>query len=129
MRSHQTDEDFVTLGKNLRLPVDVRPTRYAAELRIDLAHDRFTGQLLIDLALGQSRREIYLHAVDLDVSAASVEVNGRTLSAEKTSVDVESETVTLTFGEPLPAGATTLRLDWSGKFTPGLRGLYRAGPV
>ena len=119
----------MTLGKNFRLPVDVRPTRYAAELRIDLVHDRFTGQLLIDLALRESRREIYLHAVDLDVSAASASVNGRTLSAEKTSVDVESETVALTFAEPLPAGATALRLGWSGKFTPGLRGLYRAGPV
>jgi puromycin-sensitive aminopeptidase len=129
MRSHQTDEDFVTLGKNFRLPVDVRPTRYATELRLDLALDRFTGQLLIDLALREPRREIHLHAVDLEVSNASAEVGGRTISAQKTTIDAESETVTLTFDEPVPAGASTLRLSWSGRFTPGLRGLYRAGPI
>ncbi|HET6279744.1 MAG TPA: DUF2808 domain-containing protein, partial [Polyangia bacterium] len=119
----------MTLGKNFRLPVDVRPTRYATELRLDLALDRFTGQLLIDLALREPRREIHLHAVDLEVSNASAEVGGRTISAQKTTIDAESETVTLTFDEPVPAGASTLRLSWSGRFTPGLRGLYRAGPI
>src|SRR5205814_5922469 len=45
------------------------------------------------------------------------------------SADSESETVTLVFPEDLAPGTHVLDIAWSGKFTPGLRGLYRAGPT
>src|SRR5207244_12756878 len=43
--------------------------------------------------------------------------------------DAESETLPLSFEEDLPPGNAMLDLAWSGKFSPGLRGLYRAGPL
>ena len=45
------------------------------------------------------------------------------------SADAESETVTLAFEDEVPAGAAQLDVAWSGRFSPGLRGLYRAGPL
>src|SRR5207302_11483556 len=45
------------------------------------------------------------------------------------SADAESETITLRFEEELPPGNAMLDLAWNGSFSPGLRGLYRAGPL
>jgi puromycin-sensitive aminopeptidase len=116
----------VSLGKNFRLPLDVRPVRYAARLRVDMGADRFEGELEIELTLDGPRGDVHLHAVGLEISSARAEVNGRALEGHATA-DAESETATLIFPEPLPAGPATLRLAYRGAFSPGLRGLYRAG--
>jgi puromycin-sensitive aminopeptidase len=118
----------MSLGKNFRLPLDVKPDRYRAEVRIDLGADRFEGQLAISVGLAAPRAEIHLHAVGLELTSARAEVAGRSLSA-RTQVDAVSETVTLTFAKPLPVGGTTLELAYKGAFSPGLRGLYRAGQI
>jgi puromycin-sensitive aminopeptidase len=117
----------VTLGKDFRLPLDIKPSRYRAELWVDLDAGRFDGRLAIDLVLAEARRVIILHAVDLTVAAAEVETDTGPLAATAIRADAESETLTFEFAVPIAAGTTTLRLGWSGKFSPGLRGLYRAG--
>ncbi|MDB4983260.1 MAG: family peptidase [Myxococcales bacterium] len=116
----------MSLGKNFRLPLDVRPSRYKADLRIDLASKTFEGSLSIDVTLDQPRTELHLHAVALELLDARV---GGSANAAPASVDAESETVTLTFAPPLPAGNATLELAYRGAFSPGLRGLYRAGQI
>ncbi|HEX3693773.1 MAG TPA: M1 family metallopeptidase [Polyangia bacterium] len=117
----------MTLGKNFRLPLDAKPTAYRATLRIDLGEGQFAGTLEIDVDLQRPRSILHLHAVELTLTAAVAVTGGRTVAAVDCAVDVESETVTLTFAEALPAGSATLRLPFAGKFSPGLRGLYRAG--
>jgi puromycin-sensitive aminopeptidase len=118
-----------TLGKDFRLPPEIKPKSYDADLRIDLPAGRFEGTLTIALQLAAARNELALHAVGLDVTAATAELgDGRRLSAVATP-DALSETVTLTFGDALPAGAAKLTLAYAGAFSPGLRGLYRAGPL
>jgi puromycin-sensitive aminopeptidase len=123
------DESHVTLGKNFRLPLEVKPTRYRAELRVDLDAARFEGQLMIDLTLGAPRSAITLHAVELDVKTAAVDLESGAIAPTAIRADAESETLTFDFPSALPAGKTTLRLAWSGRFSPGLRGLYRAGSL
>jgi puromycin-sensitive aminopeptidase len=124
----------VTLGKNFRLPTDVKPKAYDADLHLDLAADRFEGELTVEVALGAARRELTVHAVGLTVTAAdaNVGVGGqtgkRTITATATS-DEESETVTLAFADEVPAGAAHVRIAYRGAFSPGLRGLYRAGSI
>ncbi|HEV3031425.1 MAG TPA: M1 family metallopeptidase [Polyangia bacterium] len=118
----------MSLGKNFRLPLDVRPSRYRASVRIDMSADKFGGELAIDVTLDRPRDEVHLHAVGLELASVRAETGGRVREGRST-LDVESETVTLTFGEPLPAGAATLRLAYRGGFSPGLRGLYRAGTI
>src|SRR5216684_2540166 len=118
-------EGAMALGKNFRLPLDVRPVRYSAHLAPDLKGGTFEGRLELEILLSKPRSEIQLHAVELEVKRA------RARPARRASVtaDAESETVTLRFAEELPAGSHLLDIAWSGKFSPGLRGLYRAGPV
>jgi len=118
----------LSLGKNFRLPRTVLPKAYRAELAVDLQHDSFEGTVAIDVALSGPAAQVHLHAVGLTVTAARAEVAGASHDA-RAETDEESETVTLTFPAPLPAGTATLHLSWSGRFSPGLRGLYRAGRI
>src|SRR5260370_8579082 len=115
----------MTLGKNFRLPLAVRPLRYSAHLAPDLAAGTFEGRMELQLRLESPRREIFLHAVGLSLERARVRPHWRA----QVSADGESETVTLRLDEELPKGEHVLDIAWSGKFSPGLRGLYRAGPL
>jgi puromycin-sensitive aminopeptidase len=121
----------VTLGKNFRLPADIRPRRYDAELRLDLTADRFDGELTIGIELGAPRREIVVHGVELTVTSVVAEVAGQPNPPRPgtASADAESETVRFDFGDELPRGSVSLRIGYRGAFSPGLRGLYRAGRV
>ena len=118
----------MALGKNFRLPTDCRPVRYSAHLAPDLAKGAFEGRMEVEIRLEAPRREIHLHAVGLTLERARARVHDRALRATP-SADAESETVTLRFEEELPRGNAILDLAWSGSFSPGLRGLYRAGPL
>ncbi|HEY4186970.1 MAG TPA: M1 family metallopeptidase [Polyangia bacterium] len=119
----------MSLGKNFRLPRSVLPRAYRAELAVDLEHDRFDGRLEIDVALEVPTSRVHLHAVGLTVAEARAAVAGLTAATPTVETDEASETLTLVFATPLPAGAATLQLAWTGNFSPGLRGLYRAGRI
>src|SRR5262245_42139246 len=82
----------------------------------------------MDVALGAPRGAITVQAVGLEVLEARAELGQRPIVA-KTTADAESETVTLAFGEQLPAADVHVRIGYRGAFSPGLRGLYRAGSV
>ena len=115
----------MALGKNFRLPLDVTPVRYSAHLAPDLKAGTFEGRMELEVTLEKPRREIFLHAVDLSLTRVRARPS---LRATVTS-DAASETVTLQFAEELPKGTHVLDVAWTGKFSPGLRGLYRAGPL
>lgn len=128
----------MTLGKNFRLPRTVLPRAYSAELSIDLQQDRFRGTMEIVMEVSTPTPRIHLHAVGLTVDKA--EVLGRpgpdsstdssvAEAARAVDADAESETITLELRNILTPGTATLRLSWSGQFSPGLRGLYRAGLI
>ena len=119
----------MSLGKNFRLPRNIRPSAYRAELSVDLKQDRFQGDIEIDLDLSAASPRIHLHALALTLTSATATVAGRTVSPTAIVADADSETATLEFNEPLPAGSSTLHLSWTGNFSPGLRGLYRAGRI
>ena len=116
-------------GKNFRLPRSVLPRAYRAELAVDLQRDRFTGRIEIDVQLSAPTDHVHLHAVGLTIAAAHAEAVGAPPVTASLETDEASETLTLSFGAALPAGPATLHLAWSGAFSPGLRGLYRAGRI
>jgi puromycin-sensitive aminopeptidase len=120
----------VTLGKNFRLPRETTPKSYDAELRLDLGADRFEGEVTIALSLAARTEAIVLHGIGLSVTAAGARSGtaGKEISATA-RVDAESETLTFALAEPLPAGEAVLRVAYRGAFSPGLRGLYRAGQL
>ncbi|HXN55446.1 MAG TPA: M1 family metallopeptidase [Myxococcales bacterium] len=119
----------MALGKNFRLPLDVTPVRYRALFAPSLAAGTFEGKLELELNLARPRRDLVLHALDLTVESAQARASGKIVRAEKIVPDAESETVTLSFEGELPAGPLVVDLSWHGNFSPGLRGLYRAGPL
>src|SRR5881394_3995690 len=106
----------MALGKNFRLPLDVKPVRYSAHLAPDLAKGAFEGRMELEVRLEKPRREIHLHAVGLEIERA----RARPAAKAQVTADAESETVTLAFEQELPAGTHLLDIAWSGKFSPGL---------
>jgi puromycin-sensitive aminopeptidase len=119
----------VTLGKNFRLPAAIKPKSYDVELRLDLSEARFEGELTIAVEAAEASSFVTLHAIALEVVAASAELpDGRHVPAAGTA-DTDSETVTLAFADKLPAGPFKLAIAYRGAFSPGLRGLYRAGAL
>jgi puromycin-sensitive aminopeptidase len=118
---HPTDD------RTFRLPLHLRPRRYEAILSVDLEGKRFTGTELIELTSTEPAGEIVLHAAELDVTRAALHAAGRVLEATSITPAAASETVILRFAEPVPRGAGTLEVAWTGRMTAGLRGLYPAG--
>ena len=60
----------MSLGKNFRLPTDARPVRYSAHLAPDLKAGTFEGRMELEVRLETPRRELFLHAVGLDLQRA-----------------------------------------------------------
>ena len=114
--------------RNYRLPPSIRPIRYEAFLTIDPERRTFGGKLRITLSIEREAAWIALHAVGLEVSRATVTVEGAALEG-KIDAFPASETILLATGDPIPVGRVEVDLSWSGAFSAGLRGLYRAGPL
>jgi puromycin-sensitive aminopeptidase len=121
----------VNPGKNFRLPRTILPRAYRAILTLDVERGTFAGQVEIDVELSAAVPAIHLHAVGLELTRTTF--SSGTEAAEiplRVSLDAESETATLAPSTgPLGPGAARLSVDWTGAFSPGLRGLYRAGAV
>ena len=118
-----------TDDKNFRLPLTVRPRRYAATLTLDLQAQTFSGEQTVSLLLEQPTQELTLHAIALELGRVSLRAGGRTLSPTSITPRPVSETVVLRFEQPVPAGEAELDVAWTGHFTKGLRGLYLSGKV
>ncbi|RYZ33150.1 MAG: M1 family peptidase, partial [Myxococcaceae bacterium] len=121
--AHPTDD------KNFRLPTTLRPRRYTATVTLDLEGRAFTGEQRVELELSQPTTEIILHANALELGEVTFRAGDDTRKPASARVVPVSETVVFTFDAPLPKGAATLDVLWTGHFSDGLRGLYAAGKV
>ena len=121
--AHPTDD------RDFRLPPSPRPVRYQAALSLDMERRTFTGRESIDLDLAGPSDEIVLHAADLEVTRAALHTGRGELAAREVVRAAPSETVRIAFDEPIPSGRAILTLEWTGRMSAGLRGLYRAGDV
>jgi len=117
-----------TDDRNFRLSRDVHPRRFQATLTLDLDARAFTGDADLTLSVERPVRSIMLHAVELHLVHAEVHAAGRVFPAS-IRVRPVSETVVLDLDGELPRGEARLALQWTGRFTEGLRGLYLAGSV
>jgi puromycin-sensitive aminopeptidase len=119
----------LTEDKNFRLPRTVLPRRYQPTVTLDMDERTFTGSQTIELEVVSATDEIILHGIALQLGKVVL----RAGDARHTPVSIQpvaqSETLVLRFGAPLPVGAATLEVEWTGRFTEGLRGLYLAGKV
>jgi puromycin-sensitive aminopeptidase len=114
--------------RNYRLPPAIRPVRHDASLSVDLDRGTFVGRIRISLSIEREAAWIALHAAGLVVTRATVIVGGTALEG-KVDVFPDSETILLSTGDMIPVGRTEVEIEWTGAFSAGLRGLYRAGPL
>jgi puromycin-sensitive aminopeptidase len=117
-----------TEDPNFRLPASIRPSRYVAHLAIDPERRTFSGQETIELRLDASGPEIVLHAADLDLTRVAFRSGDRVIEGKAKLVPA-TETAILQFSTDLPKGAGAVEIEWTGRFSPGLRGLYSGGRV
>ncbi|HLK36305.1 MAG TPA: M1 family metallopeptidase, partial [Polyangiaceae bacterium] len=112
-----------------RLPAIATPRRYALSLRVDPAQPRFSGVSTIDVDLPASTSFVVMHGRGLTVSRALARVGGAEVGATATvrlaNRGVVPDELVLSFARPLPAGPTTLEIDYDAAFSDDLAGLYR----
>ena len=114
----------MTSSSEWKLPEGVRPTRYVLNLEPDLETFKFDGYVAIDIEASEPTSEIVLNSSELVVHYARITLgNGSSYRANDISYDEEKETVTVSFGSPIPAGAAQLGLDFTGELNDKLRGL------
>src|SRR6185503_3815822 len=71
-----------TKPSRLRLAPDVRPREYDLHLTPDLDAGTFRGEVIITTALAKPRKDVTLHAADLEITRAVAHVNGTREVAE-----------------------------------------------
>ena len=109
--------------RDFRLSKDVLPSRYDLKLDLDLDHWTSKGSVRIALNVSKPTKQIVLHAVELDISYATID--GTNKLADK-SVETEAQVVVLRFSSEVSAGDHVLEIHWAGGVRESLRGLYRS---
>ena len=107
------------------LPGSVRPSHYALTLSPDLESATFSGDVSIDILVSEITSEVTLNAIELELGAATFTPRGgEATSSTGISYNEDAETAAIRFGEPLPVGAGTLALSFTGILNDQLHGFY-----
>lgn len=97
----------------MRLSASVRPLAAEVALQVDPAASEHSGQVRITLELQRAQRALTLHARDLKVTAAVIDLGVRQLAARVRRLDAER--IELQFATPVPLGRSQLRMDFRGE--------------
>src|SRR6266568_1672508 len=103
----------------LRLPQTVKPIRYALEATLDPSADSYSGRVEIDVTVTAGTDTVWLHAVNLEIS-------GATVGGSPAENAQKGEFLGLKPQKPLVAGPTQIRLDFKTKLLEGTQaGFFR----
>ena len=108
-----------------RLSDEVLPRTYRLILEPKLDDAVFAGKVEIDVDVTTPVEAIVLNAVELEITSASITVNGTDLACTVT-LDAVTERATLTPSEPLPIGPATVSMIFTGILNDQLVGFYRS---
>ena len=103
-----------------RLPKNVLPRLYRIAIEPDIARAAFTGMVEIDVEVREPVRTFMLNALGLTIRSATLDGEGK-LAAE---TDAAKQLLTLTPRGEIPAGAHTLRIEFSGAMTEQPQGMF-----
>lgn len=106
-----------------RLPENVRPLRYTAELRLDPRQPHFEGEMQIQLEFEEAIDLMWLNGTNLDVEAATLSWKEGELDAEP--VPGNEDFVGIRFSEPVGPGEGTLAIRYRGSLAQEPLGLFR----
>lgn len=106
-----------------RLPRTAVPEHYSLWLDPDLKTGALTGREEIRLQVPKQTSVIWLNSVGLKIVSVRVTVGDREVQGIA-AVDEAKEMLQITFPENVPAGAATLKIEYSGRIRDDLKGLY-----
>jgi puromycin-sensitive aminopeptidase len=107
-----------------RLPSTIRPSAYRLDLVPDLEAATFTGSVEIEVDVTEPVVSLTLNADELDLSAAIVRTSSGVVTSASPVLDHEFETATFSFASPLPVGAATVSITFTGLLNDRLVGFY-----
>ncbi|MEO6829258.1 MAG: M1 family metallopeptidase, partial [Acidobacteriaceae bacterium] len=106
-----------------RLPANVTPQHYTLTLAPDLKGATFTGQETIEVVLGKPATTVTLNAAQITFESVTIASGGATQTA-KVSENKANEQVTFQVPNEIPAGASTIKIRYTGILNGQLRGFY-----
>ena len=109
-----------------RLSRDVVPSTYRIFLTPDIDAASFTGRVEIDVEVTRATTQVVLHALDLEIGAATVTSAGVAHRSSEPRFDEQYHTVAFTFDDELPIGPATLEIAFTGVLNDLLVGFYRS---
>jgi puromycin-sensitive aminopeptidase len=109
-----------------RLERNVVPSAYRIFLTPDLEAATFAGRVEIDVDVTSSASSFTLHAIELDLGAASLSSGATTFRSREPVLDAQYETATFNFDQSLPAGPATIEIAFTGVLNDQLVGFYRS---
>ena len=108
------------------LPSNVKPSKYRLTLQPDLETFTFKGEQTVDIEIAEQTSTIVLNAMDLEIGGATLRRGGSATAPRSISLDAETETATLDFGETLAVGSAQLDMEFTGVLNDKLLGFYRS---
>jgi puromycin-sensitive aminopeptidase len=112
-----------------RLVRTVVPSAYRIFLTPDLENFTFAGRVEIDVQIDEEVRELTLHALDLELGAATVTADGTSYRSQEHRLDETYETATFVFERTLPVGPAVVEIAFDGSLNDQLVGFYRSSFV
>ncbi len=113
-------------AKAVVLPSNVKPSKYRLTLQPDLGTFTFTGEQTTDIEIVVPTARISLNAAELEIGGAVLRRNGASIPVSSISLDADTETATLDFGETLSPGPAQLDMQFTGILNDRLVGFYRS---
>jgi aminopeptidase N len=104
-----------------KLPKTVIPVHYAIELMPDLASLTLAGAEVVDIEVREPTARLTLNAVNMTLGVATIDDDAR---RAEVALDGATETATLTFAQPLTAGAHRLHVSFTALINAFGRGLF-----
>ena len=105
----------------------VVPHRYDLQIEPDFENFTFRGRVEIEVEVTEPLTEIVLNAVDLEITDATLAVEGGTTRLDgEVSYQTELQRATIGLAGTVPAGAGVLVMEFTGILNDQLHGFYRS---
>jgi puromycin-sensitive aminopeptidase len=109
-----------------RLARTVVPSAYRIFLTPNLEAFTFAGRVEIDVDVVQPLSELTMHALDLELGAATLSSDGTSYRSLEHRLDDTYETATFVFDREIPAGPAVIEIAFDGTLNDQLHGFYRS---
>src|SRR5437588_10023227 len=102
-----------SLASAQRLPQNITPINYKLIFGPDLKTATFTGDEVLSVTLAKPSNSITMNSAEIKISSATI-TSGATSQPATVEYDEKQEQVTLTTPKPVPAGAATIAIKYTG---------------